>query len=96
MRGKARDAAPVGHSPGITPAYAGKSGSSNSGQPPVGDHPRVCGEKLDGMKQEFDNSGITPAYAGKSMFRMPGTSGHWDHPRVCGEKLVRLLHQKQF
>ena len=31
----------------ITPAYAGKSASTNADRFSVQDHPRVCGEKFD-------------------------------------------------
>ena len=45
MRGKAIFAAAGGRADGITPAYAGKSKVRYMPPPPLGDHPRVCGEK---------------------------------------------------
>ena len=46
MRGKGFDADCVGVRPGITPAYAGKSPNRNYRWCEIGDHPRLCGEKL--------------------------------------------------
>ena len=46
VRGKAGDRAHLGRIGGITPARAGKSGSSRRGGHKNWDHPRACGEKL--------------------------------------------------
>ena len=45
MRGKVKATPPHRNEPGITPAYAGKSGAKNVGNRPSKDHPRLCGEK---------------------------------------------------
>ena len=45
MRGKDEGVGSVGGQLGITPAYAGKSGSTMSSTMSTRDHPRVCGEK---------------------------------------------------
>ena len=45
VRGKERGHRLVAHSPGITPAHAGKSGSAAWHRWACRDHPRVCGEK---------------------------------------------------
>ena len=45
MRGKVLFQCSAAHVKGITPAYAGKSTSMASWLKPLGDHPRVCGEK---------------------------------------------------
>ena len=50
---------------GITPAYAGKSAPFQKLTTQSWDHPRVCGEKRDGVAEELAQYGITPAYAGK-------------------------------
>ena len=47
MRGKACIADDEARAAGITPAYAGKSASTNADRFSVQDHPRVCGEKFD-------------------------------------------------
>ena len=50
---------------GITPAYAGKSKAVSGSIAAVGDHPRVCGEKLlTAHLQEF-LSGSPPRMRGK-------------------------------
>ena len=46
MRGKGKRSDGAGKRRRITPAYAGKSGPCPDRGPPAGDHPRVCGEKL--------------------------------------------------
>ncbi len=45
MRGKDFCQCHYKNSPGITPAYAGKSPASPPSRPSARDHPRVCGEK---------------------------------------------------
>ena len=45
MRGKVHDRAEEFSDPGITPAYAGKSGSEMAKICTAKDHPRLCGEK---------------------------------------------------
>ena len=46
MRGKARLQDLDGLGDGITPAYAGKSNVNVRVGHALGDHPRVCGEKI--------------------------------------------------
>ena len=72
---------------GITPAYAGKSSGAHRPRPDGRDHPRVCGEKQDGLAAGAEDLGITPAYAGKRGEVLTENLSLWDHPRVCGEKL---------
>ena len=50
---------------GITPAYAGKSGEDCQPLPCTGDHPRVCGEKLDLLPQLAISVGSPPRMRGK-------------------------------
>ena len=45
MRGKDAGQSEKGQASGITPAYAGKSGSLLVSMYQPGDHPRICGEK---------------------------------------------------
>ena len=66
MRGKAFSSIQPARISGITPAYAGKSLPLKNGIDFLGDHPRVCGEKLDADGAVVEVLGITPAYAGKS------------------------------
>ena len=46
MRGKGNSGKAHDSLPGITPAYAGKSGASVFFSTGFEDHPRLCGEKL--------------------------------------------------
>ena len=65
MRGKEWAARNGRSITGITPAYAGKSGFSfvrGIGQP---DHPRVCGEKVDGERVDRMREGSPPRMRGK-------------------------------
>ena len=49
----------------ITPAYAGKSGYFGIYQYINGDHPRLCGEKQDGVRHPFQTGGSPPPMRGK-------------------------------
>ena len=52
---------------GITPAYAGKR-TTIAGLPfSSWDHPRVCGEKCDGMQEMAGLSGSPPRMRGKEI-----------------------------
>ena len=46
MRGKEKICKCYNRVPGITPAYAGKSGGKLDRTDLGGDHPRLCGEKF--------------------------------------------------
>ena len=71
--------------PGITPAWAGKSGEGLNVLFFGEDHPRVGGEKCSFIR--FRHSmWITPAWAGKRSQKNPAHAGQKDHPRVGGEK----------
>ena len=71
---------------GITPAYAGKSaGMACNGQIRQ-DHPRVCGEKVDGGRNRSRQMGSPPRMRGKACVACASAAPGWDHPRVCGEK----------
>lgn len=64
MRGKVTQSVEVLTNTGITPAYAGKSCPALRPCAEHGDHPRVCGEKL--------NKAIKLKHAGGSPPRMRG------------------------
>ena len=61
----------------ITPAYAGKSASTNADRFSVQDHPRVCGEKAETERTQRGVPGSPP--------RMRGKVGH--------DPAVRVLHR---
>ena len=50
---------------GITPAYAGKSGTGSDPAPGPKDHPRVCGEKIAGAAKNLGSMGSPPRMRGK-------------------------------
>ena len=86
MRGKACLKRPSGPGLRITPAYAGKSaGMACNGQIRQ-DHPRVCGEKVDGGRNRSRQMGSPPRMRGKACVACASAAPGWDHPRVCGEK----------
>ena len=53
---------------GITPAYAGKSAFGLLSSAESGDHPRVCGEKFNGMTDDELQEGSPPRMRGKVIF----------------------------
>ena len=85
-RGKVMNPSKTGVSPGITPAWAGKSRDNGVWAFGPEDHPRMGGEKEIVDITEWPTNRITPAWAGKSI---GGTDAHkclGDHPRMGGEK----------
>ena len=86
MRGKVQPLHRLSVLLGITPAYAGKSGSHREGRASGGDHPRLCGEKVWNGCRTHRPVRITPAYAGKSDVIAATFGTIQDHPRLCGEK----------
>ena len=71
----------------ITPAYAGKSFPQNRINIFVKDHPRLCGEKLNGTNGAECVIGSPPPMRGKVAAGHPPPETRQDHPRLCGEKL---------
>ena len=65
MRGKAAWYHHHIFSVGITPAYAGKSQSSQSQSVQNGDHPRICGEKRVDTLLKIAKAGSPPHMRGK-------------------------------
>ena len=53
------------HLGGITPACAGKRGGNDNRAGDIGDHPRVCGEKLPGAVSRAKTGGSPPRVRGK-------------------------------
>ena len=67
MRGKVTHLSEVSVDEGITPAYAGKSFCGMAVPFPFGDHPRVCGEKLNFAPATFLLRGSPPRMRGKEV-----------------------------
>ena len=68
MRGKVAGLLKGRAEHGITPAYAGKSASTNADRFSVQDHPRVCGEKVENYFNVFVAAGSPPRVRGKEGF----------------------------
>ena len=86
MRGKVRPLSSASNTPGITPAYAGKSARRLwMPWPRLGSPPRMRGKESGQIEQDAD-ARITPAYAGKRGLAFITAFSPADHPRVCGEK----------
>ena len=66
MRGKERAPFPVGLHLRITPAYAGKSCSTDKRPFRKRDHPRLCGEKCALVLCKYTNMGSPPPMRGKA------------------------------
>ena len=94
MRGKVAVCIAANASPGITPAYAGKSCVLRLKLLVLRDHPRVCGEKCGLYLILLGITGSPPRMRGKACPRWCSRAGHWDHPRVCGEKWAGLCTQR--
>ena len=65
MRGKETELTAYSTPSGITPAYAGKRGSNYNMSQNERDHPRVCGEKHNGVKGRQAPLGSPPRMRGK-------------------------------
>ena len=86
MRGKALSHICCCRVSWITPAYAGKSKPSWSGQACMAGSPPPMRGKAAHLRCRSLRSGITPAYAGKSGAPAISPVMMTDHPRLCGEK----------
>ena len=74
----------------ITPAYAGKRGSGSPPRSCRRDHPRVCEEKVTGIRSQTINEGSPPRVRGKasSLKRSKGVVGIT--PAYAGKSTDRL------
>ena len=86
MRGKVSLSLVVEIADGITPAYAGKSRCFFAAGNPIGDHPRLCGEKQSHSVTVFPVIGSPPPMRGKGGKSNGIYDKTMDHPRLCGEK----------
>ena len=85
MRGKAEHPSYFSSFFRITPAYAGKSASTACGCGSAGDHPRMCGEKLQVLDSIDLRSGSPPHVRGK-VRRDAGDSGFVGITPACAGK----------
>ena len=68
MRGKAQATTTKRNGVRITPAYAGKSSRGESDGGNIGDHPRLCGEKITPSGKVFGIKGSPPPMRGKGFW----------------------------
>ena len=87
MRGKGPIQKKICKNRRITPAYAGKSGVYGGYLYIGGDHPRLCGEKRQILRQIHSVKGSPPPMRGKGLRQLSEMTSCWDHPRLCGEKV---------
>ena len=91
MRGKVMEAYKASNPIRITPAYAGKSGTNTESEATGQDHPRVCGEKMEGVILNNDYLGSPPRMRGKEMHPWQCLQGHRITPAYAGKR-----HRKDF
>ena len=73
----------------ITPAYAGKRWSLASQATPLGDHPRICGEKRFSCSMRSFSAGSPPHMRGKVQRRYRSLPPDWITPAYAGKRLKR-------
>ena len=73
---------------GIIPACAGNTHRCCTSESEKRDHPRVCGEHLDGNDPARNVLGSSPRVRGTRFARRSALLVSGDHPRVCGEHTV--------
>ena len=88
MRGKVVSLWELRKSPGITPAYAGKSLSPNYRPDVTGDHPRLCGEKAGENHVEFVLEGSPPPMRGKGSVDFPCSIHDGITPAYAGKRFI--------
>ena len=80
---------------GITPAYAGKSGSASGAGSPDGDHPRVCGEKASHAGSGVRMVGSPPRLRGKEGLCRDGLLKLGITPAYAGKSSLRGLWSRR-
>ena len=85
MRGKEVFSLRLGLSRRITPAYAGKRCRASARCPCGGDHPRVCGEKGQGIRSPSGQTGSPPRMRGKEILNDLISSGKGITPAYAGK-----------
>ena len=80
----------------ITPACAGKSPHFLSVSAQKEDHPRVCGEKLEGSWDIFEGQGSPPRVRGKEIESLVMSGVQRITPACAGKRLKKALKNKDF
>ena len=87
MRGKVGRRGMMYAPPGITPAYAGKRAPAMTGWRWMGDHPRVCGEKVIVNIGVWLCIGSPPRMRGKAMLSCQGPTTGGITPAYAGKSV---------
>ena len=75
----------------ITPAYAGKSDFDKSEKCTGKDHPRLCGEKVNGILLYTENTGSPPPMRGKALSGAAMWSVCRITPAYAGKRLLKAV-----
>ena len=94
MRGKADELPPHVGGYGITPAYAGKRAFKARWAASRRDHPRVCGEKGEGMEAKVKLGGSPPRMRGKGRRAGPCKRRRGITPAYAGKSRIRKRVQE--
>ena len=94
MRGKGFGVVRRNGRPRITPAYAGKRQRPRRFPQGDRDHPRVCGEKRNGLTQIFRQWGSPPRMRGKGGQRVPININQGITPAYAGKRRNRQLQRR--
>ena len=92
MRGKAEHPSYFSSFFRITPAYAGKSASTACGCGSAGDHPRMCGEKLQVLDSIDLRSGSPPHVRGKVAVQSSNSHQFRITPACAGKSICSALY----
>ena len=90
VRGKDPNAATAHNTDGITPACAGKRSLPSEERNPVGDHPRVCGEKVSACLPRTLNLGSPPRVRGKEWYLQGESPAPGITPACAGKRFPPL------
>ena len=91
MRGKDVNCIELFSHFGITPAYAGKRRQKRGLKSQYGDHPRVCGEKINVYTREMEELGSPPRMRGKVLIAKNEEKESRITPAYAGKRSAHVL-----
>ena len=95
MRGKVPEQGLIRLRDGITPAYAGKRQLRKHLVDAKRDHPRLCGEKVQGVWQCLSIKGSPPPMRGKAKLAVESSACCRITPAYAGKSLLHRNNQDQ-